>query len=188
MTQQTGTTPTAAPIVTAPDATASTTPTTLPSVPKIIIPANGIPQAPQNSTLVRIGFLEALNYPFVVQHSVTVAQIFQTLPIGVGYGLQVPVSELVAQSLQPYSMARYTATVAMFWIPSDKVDSLQVQLLAANSRLYSQTDATAQQLVDLIDNTIPLLADGATANPGGSTGQSNLGVSTGSTSGVTSGR
>jgi hypothetical protein len=75
----------------------------------------------------------------------------------------------------------------MFWIPSDKVDSLQVQLLAANSRLYSQTDATAQQLVDLIDNTIPLLADGATANPGGSTGQSNLGVSTGSTSGVTSG-
>src|SRR5208282_1222223 len=41
-------------------------------------------------------------------------------------------------------------------------------ILASNSRLYSQSDPTAQQLVDAIDPTISLMVDGTTGNTGGS--------------------
>jgi len=155
-------------LVTATDPAPSATSTVAPSTPKIITPADGIPDTPANSTLVRIGFLEPLNYPFVVQHSVTVAQIFEVLPIANSYALQIPTSDVTVQSLQPYSTSQYTATVALLWIPSDQVDSLQVQILATNSLLYSQTDPTAQQLVVLIDPTIPLLADTTSSSAGGS--------------------
>jgi hypothetical protein len=102
--------------------------------------------------------LESLNYPFVVNSSVTVAQIFQVLPIAISYALQIPVSDVVVRSLQPYPMSTYTATVALLWVPEDEVNTLQVELLATNSRLYNQQDPTAQQLVELIDPTIPLLS------------------------------
>jgi hypothetical protein len=187
MTQPALTTPAPA-LETAPNTTSSLAATATPSIPKVIIPTDGIPSEPENSTLVRIGFLEALNYPFVVQHSVTVAQIFQTLPLAGGSALKLPTSEFITQSLQPYAMAHYTATVAMLWIPTDQVETLQVQLLSYNSPLYSQTDATAQQLVDLIDDTIPLLADGGTpASAGGATGSSNQPLSTNPVTGAGSG-
>lgn len=156
------------------DPTSSAQATGAPSTPKIITPADGLPNTPSNSTLIRIGFLESLNYPFVVQNSVTVAQIFQVLPLAVSYALQVPGSEVTVRSLQPYPVSSYIATVALLWIPQDQVNSLQIQILATNSRLYSQSDPTAQQLVNLIDPTIPLLADSATANAGtSSAGTSN---------------
>jgi hypothetical protein len=159
-------------------------------VPKIVTPADGIPVSPANSTLVRIGFLESLNYPFVVQHSVTVAQIFQVLPIAIAYALQVPTSFVVTRSLQPYPLSGYTATVAMVWIPQDQYDTLRVAILAVNSRLYDQPDPTAEQLVKLIDPTIPLLADGSpgTGNSGSSSGAPNTDGSPNlSNSGSTSG-
>jgi hypothetical protein len=182
------TTPSASSLVTAADTAAASQPTEAPNVPKIVTPANGIPDTPANSTLVRIGFLEALNYPFVVQHSVTVAQIFQVLPIAIVYALQVPDSSVIVRSLQPYAMSQYTATVAMVWIPQDKYDTLRVSILTVNSRLYAQPNPTAQQLVELIDPTIPLLADSAAGNEGGgSTGGAAGGdnglVNTGATSG-----
>ena len=83
------------------------------------------------------------------------------------YALQIPGSDVVVQSLQPYSTSQYTATVALLWIPSDQLDSLQVQILATNSRLYSQSDSTAQQLVELIDPTIPLVADTSSSSAAG---------------------
>jgi hypothetical protein len=129
---------------------------------------------------VRIGFLQALNYPFVVEHSVTVAQIFQVLPIAISYALQVPNSLVITRSLQPLTMSQYTATVAMVWIPQDQYDTLSVAVLAGNSRLYNQIDPTAQQLVKLIDPTIALLADAASANVGG-TGTGNSNPNSGST-------
>jgi hypothetical protein len=145
--------------------------------------------------LVRIGFLSPLNYPFVVQNSVTVAQIFQVLPIANGYALQIPTSDIIVQSLQPYATAQYTATIALLWLPSDLVDSLQVQILATNSQLYSQSDQTAQQLVDLINPTIPLLADtssnsaggdsAGSANSDGTSSLSSLGADSGSLDNVT---
>jgi len=157
---------TTSPLLTAADTTAPAQPTNNPNVPKIVTPADGIPNAPENSTLVRIGFLEALNFPFVVQHSVTVAQIFQVLPIALAYALDVPLSSVVVRNLQPYAMSQYNATVAMVWIPQDLYDTLKVEILTANSPLYKQVNPTAQQLVNLIDPTIPLLADGSTVGSG----------------------
>jgi len=71
-------------------------------------------------------------------------------------------------------MSQYNATVAMVWIPEDMYDTLRVSILTANSLLYHQENPTAQQLVDLIDPTIPLLADGSTVTSGsaGTTGGS----------------
>ena len=81
---------------------------------------------------------------------------------------------MIVRNLQPYPVADYTATVALFWIPSDLVNTLQEQILASNSRLYNQQDPTAQQLVDLVDPTIPLLVSNADQSQGSSTpGTSN---------------
>jgi signaling mucin MSB2 len=118
--------------------------------------------------LIRIGFLQSLNYPFVVQSSVTVAQIFEILPLAGSYALEIPQTDVTVRSLEPFSVSQYTATSALMWVPIDLVDELQVQILASNSRLYSQSNPTAQQLVDAIDPTIPLLVDGNTGNSGGS--------------------
>jgi signaling mucin MSB2 len=131
--------------------------------------------------LVRIGFLQSLNYPFVVQNSVTVAQIFEVLPIAGAYALQVNESDITVRSLEPYAVSEYTATSALVFIPVDDVNDLQLQILAINSRLYSQNDPTAQQLVDLIDTTIPLLTDGSssatTDSNGGVAGSGSAGLS-----------
>jgi len=145
------------------------------NTPTIITPANGIPETPPNSTLVRIGFTQSLNYPFVVQNSVTVAQIFQFLPIAGSYALQIDGSDVTVRSLEPYTVSQYTATSALVFVPQDQVDNLQVQILATNSRLYSQSDPTAQQLVIVIDPTIPLLAEtssSGTTNSNGGAGTS----------------
>jgi hypothetical protein len=87
-------------------------------------------------------------------------------------------------------MSQYNATVAMVWIPQDKYDTLKVSILTANSLFYHQVNPTAQQLVDLVDPTIPLLADGYTDSSGsaGTTdnsadGNSNSLVNQGATSG-----
>ena len=151
------------------------------NTPTIITPANGIPETPPNSTLVRIGFTQSLNYPFVVQNSVTVAQIFQFLPVAGSYALQIGGSDVTVRSLEPYAVSQYIATSALIFIPQDQVDNLQVQILATNSRLYSQSDPTAQQLVNAIDPTIPLLADtsssGSTNSNGGAGASGGVGFS-----------
>ena len=152
------------------DSTSTAQATGAPSTPKIITPTDGIPDTPANSTLVTIGFLESLNYAFVVENSVTVAQIFHVLPLASSFALEVPGGDITVRSLQPYAVSQYTATTALLWVPSDQVQSLQVQILASNSRLYSQSDPTAQQLVNQIDSTIPIITTGAASNTGGSAG------------------
>lgn len=85
-------------------------------------------------------------------------------------------------------MSQYTATVAMVWIPQDQYDTLKVAILAVNSRLYNQVNPTAQQLVNLIDPTIPLLADGSISNnDSGNTGNTDDGNTNLVNSGATSG-
>ena len=152
------------------DPTSTAQVTGTPSTPKIITPADGIPNTPPNSTLVRIGFLESLNYQFVVNSSVTVAQIFQVLPLAGSFALGVQQTDVTVRSLEPYPVAQYTATTALIWVPADQVNKLQVEILTTNSLLYSQSNPTAKQLVDAIDPTIPLVVDGTTGNTG-STGQ-----------------
>jgi hypothetical protein len=183
----TGTTSDPSPQATGSDQSSAAQATDAANTPTIITPANGIPETPANSTLVRIGFLQSLNYPFVVQNSVTVAQIFQVLPIAGAYALNVGNSDVIVRSLEPYAVSDYTATSALVFIPNDEVNSLELQLLATNSRLYSQNNPTAQQLVDLIDPTIPLLANSPSSSTTDSNGASASGAAGASDQGAIGG-
>jgi hypothetical protein len=141
-----------------PSSTATTIPTTL---PRIISPNGGIPSQPNNSTLIQLGFTYGLNYPFVVNSSEAVAQIFTYLPPGVAYGLSIDQSEMVMQYLQPYntiSTLGYITTLAMAYIPAQMVDQLSLLLLNPNSALYTNPNPSVRTLMSMINPAIPVLA------------------------------
>lgn len=143
--------------------TATTIPTTL---PRIISPNGGIPSQPDNSTLIQLGFTYGLNYPFVVNSSEAVAQIFSYLPPGVAYGLNIDQSEMVMQYLQPYntiSTLGYITTLAMAYIPAQMVDPLSLLLLNPNSALYTNPNPSVRTLMSMINPAIPVLAGSSVA-------------------------
>jgi len=102
--------------------------------------------------------------------------------------------------LQPYNTLDtlgYIMTLAMAYVPADKVDTLSVELLNPNSDLYSNSNPSVVTLMSMIDPSIPVLpgsamdasgtpvnsansaattSDAAT-NDGGSPGSSNTGSS-----------
>ena len=120
-----------------------------------------MPDAPDNSTLIQIGFVYGLNYEFVVKSSTAVAQIFTYLPMGVTGGLDIPKKEMVMQYLQPYNTlptAGYITTLAMAYIPSEQLDQLSVDLLNPKSDLYTQGSDSVKTLMGMVDPTVPLLA------------------------------
>ena len=138
--------------------TATTIPTTL---PRIISPNGGIPAQPNNSTLIQLGFTYGLNYPFVVNSSEAVNQIFSYLPPGVADGLNIDQSEMVMQYLQPYntiSTLGYITTLAMAYIPAQMVDPLSLLLLNPNSALYTNPNPSVRTLMSMINPSIPVLA------------------------------
>jgi len=154
------------------------------SLPKVITPQGGIPDAPRNSTLIQIGFTHALNYQFVTSSTKSVAQIFQYLPDGLSFGMSIPGNQVQMQSLQPFAPAslNYIVTLAMAYIPEDMVDQLSVALHAPVSQLFQNPDADIAALMNYIDPTIPLLP-GSSVSSGGSGTNSNGGNSGGSSSG-----
>ncbi|KAK9369201.1 hypothetical protein V1509DRAFT_515062 [Lipomyces kononenkoae] len=152
-------------------------------LPDVIAPSNGIPTIPPDSTLVQVGFTYALNYPFIVQNPLAVAQIFDYLPRGLSYGLGVDLNQTIMQSIQPYQTSgeNFIVSMAMIYIPSDLVNSLLLGLHTPSSKFYNNPDSSVNSLMGLIDPTIPLVAStsgsGSTALPG----DSSSGFSSGST-------
>jgi hypothetical protein len=139
-------------------------------MPKVIQPPGGAPTKPANTTLVQIGFQYALNYGFVSQNSVTEQQIFTYTPPGIAYDLGLDESEVKMQSLQPYDTSKtngWITTLALFYIPSDMVNQLAVDIHTPGAGLYNTPYGTVNQLTRLIVPSIPLLAgqtyDGGTA-------------------------
>jgi hypothetical protein len=146
------------PSASVPSSSASAIPT---SLPRVITPEGGVPEKPDNSTLIQIGFLYGLNYEFVVNSSTAVAQIFTYLPMGVTGGLEIPKREMVMQYLQPYNTlptAGYITTLAMAYIPTEELDKLSVDLLNPMSSLYTEGSDSVKTLMGMIDPTVPLLA------------------------------
>jgi hypothetical protein len=142
--------------------TESNSPGTVPTeLPQVIAPAGGIPQPPQNSTLIQLGFNGELKYTFVATTPISASQIFLYVPIGVAYALQLNTSQVLMQSIRPYDTTKkngYVTTLAMAFIPSDMVDVLDLQLHTQFSRLYEQQDPPARTLMGFLDPTIPLIA------------------------------
>ena len=159
--------------------TASGAATGIPSsFPKVINPPSGqIPSQPENTTLVQIGFLYPLNYEFVVMHQLSIAQIFNYLPEGIAYGLNLATQDITMQTLQPYDTTEtlgYVTTLAFAYIPTINVTTLSLDIHTPASALYNNPDESVKTLVSMINPSFPILAGGILggSNPASVTGSS----------------
>lgn len=153
--------------------------TSLPSsLPKYITPSGGLPDEPEESQLIQIGFDYSLNYEFVVSHPLAVAQIFQYLPQGLAYGLYLQTSNITMGDVEPYESenAGYIVSVAKAYIPKSYVGTLKALIHTPTSRLYKNPQDSVAALMNLIDPSIPLIP-GDTSIGGGSSGGGSSGSS-----------
>jgi len=112
-----------------------------------------------------------LNFPFVLEHSVSQAQIFEWLPIGISLGLGIPNSSVVMQQLKPLNTTEtlnYITTLAMVFIPESMVNTLQLALRTAVSPIYNTDDASVNTLMSYINSGIGITVGSTVA--GGSSG------------------
>jgi hypothetical protein len=136
------------------------------SMPKVITPPGGNIVKPANTTLIQIGFTHELNYAFVSSNPASAGQIFQFLPVGVKYGLNILPTSADAKdtrmyNLQPYDTSKtmgYITTLALLYIPTEDLNQLAVDLHTPNSPLYQNPDPTVATLMSFINPTIPLIA------------------------------
>jgi hypothetical protein len=139
------------------------------TLPQAISPPTGIPQKPEGSTLIQLGFNYSLNYAFVVANSNSSAQIFMYLPMGLEYGLSIKPEQVTMNSLTPYDTQNtlgFITTLATAWIPSNMVATLQQSLHQPLSPLYQNPDTSVYQLMQYINPTIPLIPGGPTVGGG----------------------
>jgi len=140
-------------------------------LPKVIASPNST-EAPEGSTLIQLGFQKPLNWPFVAAHSLSVDQIFQYLPTGLFEGLKLKKEQVVIQSLKPLNTTTqllYWTTLALVYIPENMVDTLALDLCTAVSGIYTNEDASVNQLMNYINPSIPL-RPGAELGAGDATG------------------
>ncbi|CAK9435454.1 uncharacterized protein LODBEIA_P01810 [Lodderomyces beijingensis] len=138
----------------------SPTPDSTSGLPRAITPeATSAPKS--GYTIITVGFKNALNYPFVVNNTVTSAQIFSFLP-GVltfpftntkGFG------DVTVKQLIPYQAAsiNYTITVAEVYFPSNSIMTLSQLISSPDSMIYKNPDGIQNTLASLIDSRIPLI-------------------------------
>jgi hypothetical protein len=153
-------------------------------MPRVIQPPGGIPSAPENTTLIQVGFTYGLNYPFVVSTGGSANQIFEYLPAGLAYGLDIDVSKVKMYALQPYDTTEsmhYITTLALAYVPSDAVNQLQLDLHTSVATLYNNPDASVKTLMNMINPAIPIIpgsnargdSQGNAKNPSGSSTSSD---------------
>lgn len=174
-------------IIVQPTTTASATTTqptaTSTEIPQVIAPAGGIPAAPQNSTLIQLGFNHLLPYPFVATMASSSSQILYYTPLGLEYALQIPGTQVVPYLIRPYDTSKtlgYVTTLVQLYIPSDQVDPLALQLHAPESRLFQQQDPSIKTLFSMINPEIPLVVGEGGADISGTSGNSGAAGASGS--------
>ncbi|KAL8818476.1 MAG: hypothetical protein Q9191_007933 [Dirinaria sp. TL-2023a] len=136
-------------------------------LPGVIVPSGGKPDQPPNTTTVQVGFSKALNYPFVVANTLSQRQIFKYLPSAVAYGLIIDMEMVVMKCLRAYdtgAQLNYITTLALLYIPSDRVDIFAAALLVPNNSLYRNPDASSRVLMSLINPAIPVRPESASAS------------------------
>lgn len=128
--------------------------------PSVIFPSPPTSQ-PADSTLVQVGFKQGLNWDFVVANPQSQSQIFSLLPQGIAYGLDIPTSSVVMESLRSFDTTAdlgYTTTLARFWVPSDEVNQLRLGIQSPSSRFYTNPNASVKSLMDQINPSISVTA------------------------------
>lgn len=149
-------------------------PTGIPStIPRIIVPPDGrLLPAPNNTTLCQIGFLFPLNYNFVLANPESQRQIFKYLPKGISDGLDIPENNVTMQTLRAYDTTvdlGYITTLALFFIPSQQMDTLQLDLHSPQHPIYHNPNPSVLTMMSMINPAIPIKGDnslGTSAAPG----------------------
>jgi hypothetical protein len=135
--------------------------------------------------LIQLGFLFSLNYQFVVANSTSSLQIFAYLPPCIADGLGLKPEEIVMHSLVPYNTQAtlgYITTIALAFIPTNMVTTLQLDLHSPMATIYNNPDVTLNTLANYINPAIPI-----TGSLIGGSGASGTGSSSVATSGAASG-
>lgn len=138
--------------------TASQTQAVTSSLPKAIIPTQSVSE-PADFKLITIGFKQALNYAFIVENSLSSAQIFEYLPKVLCFPFpDVDESSVVVKQLVPYSAEEvdYIITVAEVYFDESSITNLQSQILNLSSTIYHNDDNTETSMASLIDPKIPV--------------------------------
>jgi hypothetical protein len=127
-----------------------------------IFPQSGLASAPADSTLIQIGFLFPLNYPFVLANPVTAAEIFMWLPEGLAHGLGLNSDLVVMDSLVPLNTTAsldYITTLALAYIPTNMVGSLTSDLHNKTASFFNDSNTSVKTLMNLINTSIPVTLD-----------------------------
>jgi hypothetical protein len=125
--------------------------------------------------LIQIGFNGKLRYSFVATTPLSSSQIFLYVPQGLIYALEILGKDISMFAIQPYDNSAstgYIATVALAYIPTDKVDTLRKLLRSPLSKLYQQPNESVKTLFAMIDPSIPLVVgeSGSSSGSGLSSG------------------
>jgi hypothetical protein len=146
-----------------PTAEPTGTATAIPSnIPKVILPDEPDIKQPDGTTAIQIGFLYPLNWNFVSKSGVAAAQVFKWLPDALAYAGEFPTRNVVVTKLVPLDTNNkwgYMTTIAKVWYPTDQLDGLQMQLGAANSRLYNNEKDIVNSLTANINRNIDLFGN-----------------------------
>ncbi|ODQ79182.1 hypothetical protein BABINDRAFT_149365 [Babjeviella inositovora NRRL Y-12698] len=128
-------------------------------LPLAIAPAQTIQPNAKQYSLITIGFKGGLNYPFVVNNTLSSAQIIQYLPLVLEFpfGWSSDPNILVRQ-LVPFNSpnVNYTITVAEVYFPINSITMLQSYITNPESALYNNSDSTQEALAELIDPLIQI--------------------------------
>ncbi|KAJ5096163.1 hypothetical protein NUU61_005519 [Penicillium alfredii] len=128
----------------------------------ILPPASQIKQPPENSSLLQLGFNGQLPWPFVATTPLSSSQIFDYVPTALKHAFP-DVKDVAMYALEPYlswKKTGYNATLAIFYWPGNEIDSLAEKKRNPNSALYKGNRQAIDQLMSLIDPSIPLMFEG----------------------------
>ena len=144
-------------------ASSATVATSIPSsLPHVIAPPGGAPEQPPNTTLIQIGFLYQLNYPFVLANPQSQKQIFKYTVPGLAYGLGIDEQNVTMQTLRADDTTanlHYVTTLALAYVPAGSVNKLTMDLQIPTTAIYHNPDASVKTLFSMINPAIPIRAD-----------------------------
>ena len=140
-------------------------------IPGVIEPPGGVPAQPSNTIIVQVGFLEPLQYVFVVNSKVTQDQLFDFIPPGLSYVTIVEGEEVIMHSLRAYTNTAevypYIPTVAFRYMPTRSIDILKSAIQAPDSPLYNNPDDSTRKIMSYINPGIPVDVEAGSSRTSG---------------------
>ena len=125
--------------------------------PSKILCGSSIPAKPAGSTVVQIAYNYQLNWNYVAANPSSVSQICTYTPQGVAYGLADSQSSVIIADLRSFdttSTLGYVTTLAILYVPSNQVNTKQLEVRTPNSAQYQNPNPTVKKLMSLINPAI----------------------------------